>query len=87
MLELLARAGMKVDVSSLEAEEMVDGGMGSLLFRGSEDRKFGAAAATLEFKNNDGVLVSVALYVDQSGAPFELDVWKVDFSPTAKLAP
>jgi hypothetical protein len=32
------------------------------------------------------VLVSVALNVDQRGELFELDLWKVDFSPLQRIA-
>jgi hypothetical protein len=32
------------------------------------------------------MLVSVALNVDQRGELFELDLWKVDFSPLKRIA-
>jgi hypothetical protein len=68
-------------------EEMNDGGMGSLLFVGAKDRCFGKRLGSAEFNDVDGTLVSVALNVDQHGELFELDIWKVDFSPLQRFAP
>jgi hypothetical protein len=67
-------------------EEMNDGGMGSLRFVGGPDRQFGKRVGSAEFNDADGVLVSVALNVDQRGQLFELDIWKVDFSPLRRIA-
>jgi hypothetical protein len=65
---------------------MNDGGMGSLRFVGSADRRFGKCIGEAEFDDLDGVPVSVALNVDQYGQLFELDLWKVDFSPLKRIA-
>ncbi|QWG17024.1 hypothetical protein KMZ68_18835 [Bradyrhizobium sediminis] len=64
-------------------EDMKDGGMGSLRFSNTERRirKFGKKIAEAEFDDEDGVLVSATINVDDSGTLFELDIWKVDFSP------
>ena len=67
-------------------EEMNDGGMGSLRFVGRADRRFGRCIGEAEFDDADGVPVSVALNVDQYGELFELDLWKVDFSPLNRIA-
>ncbi|MCK1287702.1 hypothetical protein IVB41_27745 [Bradyrhizobium sp. 44] len=67
-------------------EEMNDGGMGSLCFVGSADRRFGKCIGEAEFDDADGVLVSVALNIDQRGELFELDLWKVDFTPLQQMA-
>jgi hypothetical protein len=67
-------------------EEMNDGGMGSLRFVAGPDRQFGKCVGSAEFNDADGVLVSVALNVDQRGQLFELDIWKVDFSPLQRIA-
>ncbi|WP_441234602.1 DUF6984 family protein [Bradyrhizobium sp. 930_D9_N1_4] len=67
-------------------EEMNDGEMGSLRFVGTADRRFGRCIGEAEFDDADGVLVSVALNADQHGELFELDLWKVDFSPLQKIA-
>ncbi|MDH2348702.1 hypothetical protein [Bradyrhizobium sp. SSUT77] len=67
-------------------EEMKDGGMGSLLFVGAADRRFGRCIGEAEFDDADGVLVSVALNLDQRDELFELDLWKVDFSALQGIA-
>jgi hypothetical protein len=65
----------------LPVAPMNDGGMGSLLlFPDRSGRRFGARIAEVNFYDSDGVLVSATLNVDQKGEPFEVDVWKVDFS-------
>jgi hypothetical protein len=65
--------------------EMKDGGMGSRLLipQGAEatDRSFGKQIASGEFTDSDGVPVSVTLNADILGNLYELDVWKVDFTP------
>jgi len=67
-------------------EEMNDGAMGSLRFVRSADRRFGKCVGEAEFDDEDGMLDSVALNVDQRGELFELDLWKVDFSPLKRIA-
>ena len=83
LVEHLVRlASLFVDVAALRAEPMNDGDMGSLRFASTtEGPNFSTSVAEVTFEDEDGVPVSAALYVDQSGALFELDVWKVDFSP------
>ena len=63
-------------------EEMRDGNMGSLKFVTTESRhrRFGEKIAEAEFVDEDGVLVSATITVDDRGHLFELDLWKVDFS-------
>ncbi|WP_431201974.1 DUF6984 family protein [Bradyrhizobium betae] len=75
---------LQVDLDLVE--EMNDGGMGSLRFVGTADRRFGRCIGEAEFDDADGVPVSVALNADQHGMLFELDVWKVDFSPLQRIA-
>ncbi len=62
---------------------MPDGGMGSVRFvqEPPEQRIFGEQIAEGLFHDADGVPVSVALNIDQFDDLFELDLWKVDFSP------
>jgi hypothetical protein len=67
--------------------DMRDGGMGSLRFSGSEQRCYGSTLAEAEFKDADGTPVSVALMLDETGDLFELDIWKVDFSPLVRIPP
>jgi hypothetical protein len=72
-------------LDDLGVAEMSDGGMGSLSLvpKGMEgtSRSFGQQVVLGEFTDSDGVPVSVALNVDGSGSLYELDVWKVNFSP------
>ena len=72
-------------LDDLGVAEMSDGGMGSLSLVpkcvASQRRSFGQQLVLGEFNDGDGVPVSVALNVDSGGNLYELDVWKVDFSP------
>jgi hypothetical protein len=63
--------------------DMSDGGMGSIQFCPPEPKKrlYGSTIGEGSFLDEDGTLVSVSLNLDQSGDLFELDMWKVDFSP------
>ncbi|MBK8997055.1 MAG: hypothetical protein IPM35_15085 [Myxococcales bacterium] len=82
MRHLAAGAGLSVDEASVRVRPMPDGGMGSLQFSSetpSPHRHHAIGAA--EFEDDDGVLVLAELTVDQDGQLFELDLWKVDFSP------
>jgi hypothetical protein len=79
---LFELASMDVDLDSIEVESMADGGMGSLAIAPVGGRKYGSSPAECHFFDSDGVVVSVELNLDESGAPFEIDVWKVDSSPT-----
>jgi hypothetical protein len=76
-------------VNRVRVRELEDGRMGSLrLAVGAEpqgQQAFGRQAAEYEFADSDGVKVIASLNLDQDGNPFELDVWRVDFSPTRKL--
>ena len=76
-------------VSSLPdhlVEEMDDGGMGGLTFVSSgEDRSIGVALAETQFVDEDGVTVIATLNLDNHNELYELDIWKVDFSPLKRL--
>lgn len=62
--------------------------MGSLRFASDRlDRTFGRIVAKATFLDDDGVDVRVALIVDDRGELFEVDVWKVDFSPLNCIPP
>jgi hypothetical protein len=74
----------KVLESALESSrvtDMQDGGMGSIRFTGAEPQSFGKALLEAQYLDSDGVLVSIAVNADKHGQLFELDFWKVDFSP------
>jgi hypothetical protein len=69
-------------------EEMEDGGMGSLriTWQGEDTaRHFEHVLSTHTFLDSDGVEISIAINVDKHGDLFELDVWKVDFSPVKRF--
>jgi len=59
--------------------DMQDGEMGSIRFLGSGP--IGMALVEAQYLDSDGVLVSIAVNGDKQGQLFELDFWKVDFSP------
>src|SRR4051812_15966082 len=61
--------------------DMRDGGMGSIRFVNHGDRRRSCSIAEAEYVDDDGVLVCIELNVDGSDELFELDLWKVDFSP------
>jgi hypothetical protein len=76
-------------LDGLSVTEMNDGGMGSLLLapRGKQTapRSFGKELVVAAANDYDGVPLSIALNLDNHGNLYELDVWKVDFSPLQKL--
>ena len=68
-------------------ENMNDGGMGSLIFISCTDdsnRKIGKTLAEAEFLDEDQVPVFVQLNLDNYNQLFELDIWKVDYSPVSR---
>jgi hypothetical protein len=70
-----------------KVQAMNDGGMGSIRFVGKDPdhRKFGKIVREATFKDTDGVPVLATVIVDQSGALYELDLWKVDFAPLNRI--
>lgn len=72
-------------LDGLTVRDMNDGGMGSLSLipkdSSSDRRSMGKQIAMGEFTDRDGILVSIALNVDNQGKLYELDVWKVNFAP------
>jgi hypothetical protein len=74
---------LRVPLSSALVEDMNDGGMGSILFLSERDQLCRSAheIARGEYVDEDGVLVIIGVNIDQNGELFELDFWKVDFSP------
>ncbi len=83
---MLARNPKRSEIlSSLSerlVEDMQDGGMGSLRFKAIDNlkRHVGNKISEAEFTDEDGVLVSAVLNLDEDGKLFELDLWKVDFT-------
>ncbi|WP_316410987.1 DUF6984 family protein [Mesoterricola sediminis] len=72
-------------VDTLLVKEQADGGMGSLLLGpdGNFDplRRMGRVASEVQFKDSDGVDVLASLNLDDKDNLFELNIWKVNFSP------
>lgn len=88
---LVALLSNRADFSCLEREiavgrvfDMSDEGMGSVRFVACDDRIFGATAVEAAYFDVDGVLVSIAVNLDDQGGLYELDIWKTDFSPLKK---
>lgn len=74
------------DISELHVCDMADGRMGSIRFDDVDrpERMFGREIARTTYIERDGVEVSIAINVDQHGRLFEIDFWKVDFSPLCR---
>jgi hypothetical protein len=70
-------------LSEVLVGDMPDGGMGSIQFCApvAKRRLYGTTIREGSFLDRDGTLVWVALNLDQFDNLFELDMWKVDFSP------
>lgn len=84
--KLLVKANISTLAVSLKVETMRDSGMGSLRIGNQlEGRVFGGTVSELNIKDSDGVEVLASLNVDQNGELFELDIFKVDWSPTKIL--
>ena len=68
-------------------ENMNDGGMGSIRFiRNSQQKRIlGEVIAEEEFIDEDQIPVLISLNLDSEGEFFELDIWKVDFSPVKNI--
>ena len=75
-------------LDNARVRDMLDGGMGSIRFAASEDvtnRSFGHAAGELWYVDADGVAVTFCLNLDNHGDLYEVDAWKVDFSPLKRF--
>lgn len=83
--ELKSQLAMK-DLMACKVFDMNDGGMGSIHFLTSneEGRGYGGTVAEVKYVDEDRVLVSITLSVDNAGELYELDFWKVDFSPLSR---
>lgn len=72
------------DLNTRTVEDLQDGGMGSIRFASLDQVRFGQVVAEADYTDDDGVLVSIVLNTDTSGALYEVDFWKVDFSPVRR---
>ncbi|MFC3685646.1 DUF6984 family protein [Hydrogenophaga luteola] len=80
---LFELAGLSVDLDALRVEPMQDGGMGSLAIA-PLGRSYGSSPSECHFYDSDGVVISAVLNLDKVDSPFEIDILKVDFSPTIR---
>lgn len=88
MLDRASRAAHFRDMlADYLVEDMSDGGMGSVRFSSpnAEGRRLGELLYQMEFADEDGVPVIATLFLDSLGQLFELDMWKVDFSPLKRF--
>lgn len=89
LLEAAAARSSSSETCDLLVENMPDGGMGSLRLRPADreidDRAHHSTLAACSFRDADDVVVIATLYGNRSGLAFELDVWKVDFSPLTRI--
>lgn len=91
--DILVHADVRLDgvglTGNLQVEKLDDGGMGSIAFyqpgHEKQERKFGQELLHAQFVDEDDVLVSLTLNVDCRGLLYEMDLWKVDFSPLIKF--
>ena len=66
--------------------DMNDGGMGSLLVVTTKpERSYGRTLSVGWFNDEDGFPVLLAINLDKEDEIFELDSWKVDFSPRRRF--
>ena len=72
---------LKSTLQSSRVIDMKDANMGSIRFARDERRIFGKVLAEAECTDEDGTCVSIAINADNKGDLFEVDFWKVDFSP------
>ena len=85
LLSVSHREKLKDLTPEIQARDLQDGGMGSIRFDRADPRRFGQEIARAEYEDMDGVLVSITLNIDDRGELFELDIWKVDFSPLKRF--
>ena len=75
-------------LDNIRVRDMLDGGMGSIRFAApgdAADRSLGGAVGELWYEDADGVPVTFCLNLDNHGDLYEVDAWKVDFSPLKRF--
>jgi hypothetical protein len=83
LLKMLPEAGRPCVPDPVFAIDMKDGGMGSLRISdgSNQARRMGREAVIAAYIDEDQVPVSISVNLDEDGNLFEIDIWKVDFSP------
>jgi hypothetical protein len=61
--------------------DLKDGSMGSISFDLDNSQLRKAKIAAAKYLDEDGILVDIELTTDNNGNLYELDFWKIDFSP------
>jgi hypothetical protein len=77
-------------LDALQVRTMKDGGMGSLelvigAYNATRSTRAVMSKASVQFSDEDGVQVVATLNANEDGVPFELDVWKTDFTPLKRI--
>jgi hypothetical protein len=87
LLAFAQREEMGADLEEREVRAIPGGEVGSLVFAPTApgERKFGQVLATAEAPDSDGAAITIALNLDRSGALYELDIWREDFSHVITL--
>jgi len=92
---LIAKANidyrMNVILGSYSVQAMKDGRMGSLhiipdCLQNKSDRDVGPMISEIHATDLDNTEVVVSLFLDTDNIPYELDVWKVDFTPIVSIS-
>lgn len=77
-------------VDTLKVRAINDGGMGSLELGSAGQLSIRSTPivpkASVQFTDEDGVEVVATLNASEDGVPFELDIWKTDFSPLRRIS-
>ena len=83
LLETKTCESLRNELSTALVEDMGDGEMGSIKFKAKDEdfRTLGKKCAEAEYIDADGVEVSIVVNLDSEGNLYEIDFWKVDFSP------
>ena len=76
-----ATSQLRCDLTQATVAETTDGGMGSLRFLGGRSQRMGRELVSATYIDSDGTPVELSVNLDEDGRIFELDIWKVDFSP------
>ena len=86
LIDMLPQASeLRSQMAGALVQKMQDGGMGSLRFVCPDEHRTAHEVVAAKALDSDGVPLEISLNLDQYGKLFELDLWKVDFSPLHHL--
>jgi hypothetical protein len=85
MLPKGTSSALRASLVGASVVDLRDGAMGCIRFVRSGCRRRASGVAEAHYHDADGILVSIELNADESGELFELDFWKVDFSPLRRF--